>query len=740
MSTAANPSTLFPSAPTVSFPYRVEREAGAGAMGVVYRAVDTTLERPVAIKLLQPRNQESAIDDDMRRRFLQEARAAAALSHPGVTMVHQIGELEGVPYIVMEWLEGTTLELLMQREKSLTLERAAQLVGELLEVLAVAHQGGVVHRDLKPSNLVLLQTGRLKVTDFGIALLQGGRNLVETVAGSVLATPQFASPEQLEGRSVDGRADLFAVGELFYHLLTGAMPFEGRNLIELITSVLHKDPVPLRTRWPGVPADVEAWCLKALNKRPQDRFDSALEMADALKQAVRGPMESRSLAETKWTTRLMTAPASIVMSTAPSANVTVLELMRSWPSRDMGQMDRESFFSKLLETPLHAEAFSGLARFGDVGLLVSAGVVVAALGPNEVQASGDVELPERAQTEVHPMPPSGWSAQMICLLASAFHASAPKHQGLDTSVVNLPAFAGKLLEEGFSGLMILREGERWASVLLDDGRSDLALVSDGWDENPRGTEWNQWLGGVAASADVLERQVLPPAVWFRYAFKASNLEVRAAIPDKAQEGSGSMSLTRVLPMVGREAVWTFSPRLEDIRRDSLSLADAPAGRVASWLFGELPKVMVERRLGAGWKYLGDWLLEVRQLKIHAKLQDAGEFDLVTGDANGKVLHLAHRIPDLDVECFQKFVDRVVAAKEARLKNGDIGGVILVARSLDSAVLEAYRSLIKKGWGNRLFGFDKSMGYEGFVRMSARRGFHFLLVEETPDGFVPIFEV
>ncbi|MEO1088884.1 MAG: protein kinase, partial [Acidobacteriota bacterium] len=114
--TASSPPNPFPQSPTESFPYSIEREAGAGAMGVVYRAVDPTLARPVAIKVLQPRGKERNIDEEMRRRFLQEARAAAVLNHPAVTTVHQIGEIDGVPYIVMEWLEGTTLEVVMQRE------------------------------------------------------------------------------------------------------------------------------------------------------------------------------------------------------------------------------------------------------------------------------------------------------------------------------------------------------------------------------------------------------------------------------------------------------------------------------------------------------------------------------------------------------------------------------------------------------------------------------------------------
>ncbi|MEM1177581.1 MAG: serine/threonine-protein kinase [Acidobacteriota bacterium] len=737
--TAPIPTSPFPRTPTETFPYSIEREAGAGAMGVVYRALDPTLARPVAIKVLQPRGKEDKIDEEMRRRFLQEARAAAALSHPAVTTVHQIGEIDGVPYIVMEWLEGTTLEVLMQREKRLSLDRAAELIGELLAVLGVAHAGGVVHRDLKPSNLILLDNGRLKVTDFGIALLQG-RQLVETVAGTVLATPQFASPEQLEGREVDGRADLFAAGELFYHLVTGDMPFEGRNLVELITAVLHKPPVPLADRWPNVPPPVEAWCMKALAKRREDRFDSAEQMAEALRRWAT-PVSERQTVETRWTTRMMAAPANLEVSGGSLPERAMVDLMRSWPARDLGRLEASAFLTKLLETPIHADAFAGLATFGDYSLLVSGGVVHAVVPPGDLCAQVDASLPQEATARVHPLP-DGYSPKAVELLSAALHPANARHQGLDTRVVNLSAFAGKLLEEGFAGLMSLRDGDRWAFVFLSQGRSELALISEGWERDPRQTEWSEWLNSVAATAAFLDSVTQPPALWFRQGFSEVNLDVDATIPRKPRSGSGSMSLTSVLPAAGSEAVFTLRPRLEDLRHGDLSLADSSTGRLVSWLFGELPQTLVDRRQVAGWKYLGDWLLLVKRLRIHTVLgdgDDASPFDVVSEDADGKILHVAQRIPQLDTETFQAFVDEVVAIKESRIKRGDIGGVVLVTPRLTDEVREAYKTLVSGGWGNKLFGFDKSMGYEGFVRLSARRGFHLLLVEHTADGLFPHFK-
>ncbi|MEM7351634.1 MAG: serine/threonine-protein kinase, partial [Acidobacteriota bacterium] len=199
---------LFADGPSETFPYRVENEAGSGAMGVVYRATDVALARPVAIKVMRiDAEGESELSAEGRRRFLQEARSAAALTHPAVTAVYRIGKLAGAPYIVMEWLEGKTLHEVVRQEKAVPLERASRYTYELLDVLAYAHGAGVVHRDIKPANLIAVEGDRLKVTDFGLALHQG-HELVRTAAGSVMATPQFASPEQLDGQRVDHRSDL----------------------------------------------------------------------------------------------------------------------------------------------------------------------------------------------------------------------------------------------------------------------------------------------------------------------------------------------------------------------------------------------------------------------------------------------------------------------------------------------------------------------------------------------------
>src|SRR5436309_3611292 len=278
-----------PERPTPTFPYQVEARIGEGAMGVVYRAVEPALERRVAIKSLRAQmlaGEEPEVAREYRARFLQEARAAAALSHPGAATIYRIGEEDGSPYIAMEWLEGRTLEEVMSREGKLPPERAVPLVIDLLGTLDAAHRNGVVHRDVKPANLVLLPDGRLKVTDFGIARLRGS-DLVKTQAGFVLATPRFASPEQLRGEDVDGRSDLFSTGILLFHLLTGRFPFAGTDFLQVASAVFRDEPTPLRAIDPSISPALAAVVETSLANVLEGRYATAAEMAAALAAAAR---------------------------------------------------------------------------------------------------------------------------------------------------------------------------------------------------------------------------------------------------------------------------------------------------------------------------------------------------------------------------------------------------------------------------------------------------------------------
>jgi len=268
--------------------YKVLAEIDRGGMGVVYRALDVKLNREVAFKTLP----ESIVgNEDRKWRFLREARAAAALKHPNIGVVYEVDEVDGVSFIAMELIEGESLSQVIARER-LSILRILDIAVGITGALARAHEKGIIHRDLKPANVMLTEDGHPKVIDFGLAkLLDPGADApsaVETAvggkthSGAVMGTVSYMSPEQALGKSVDARSDLFSFGAMLYELETGRSPFEGDTTAAVFDAILHKDPSPPRQWNPAIPADLEKITMKLLEKNPDERFQSARELADAL--------------------------------------------------------------------------------------------------------------------------------------------------------------------------------------------------------------------------------------------------------------------------------------------------------------------------------------------------------------------------------------------------------------------------------------------------------------------------
>ena len=268
--------------------YRITASLGAGGMGEVYRATDTTLGRDVALKVLPA---AMAADPERIERFRREAKALAALDHPGVVTVYSVEEADGVHFLTMQLVDGQTLERLIPAT-GLPLERLLQVAVALAEALAAAHERGVVHRDLKPGNVMVTGDGRVKVLDFGLAKLgdTGPETATLTHAltgdGVVMGTVPYMSPEQVAGRAVDHRTDIFALGVIFYEMITGRRPFAAASSAELVSSILRDAPPPPEKLRAGLPVGLGLLVERCLEKRPEDRFRSAVEVADAL-QALR---------------------------------------------------------------------------------------------------------------------------------------------------------------------------------------------------------------------------------------------------------------------------------------------------------------------------------------------------------------------------------------------------------------------------------------------------------------------
>jgi eukaryotic-like serine/threonine-protein kinase len=264
--------------------YEIVEERGHGAMGAVFLARDPAMDRIVALKTIHLVALSGPQGAEYRERFYGEARAAGRLAHPGIVPVFDVGEQDGLPFLVMEYIEGQTLADAAKSGHRLTLERVCELGQQVAEALGYAHKHGVVHRDIKPANILLTSKEkygieRPKITDFGVAKLAASQL---TTTGQLLGTPAFMPPEQFTGAVIDGRSDLFSLGVILYWLATGDQPFPGETVTAVSYKVVHTEPVPPRRLNPAISVELEQSILKCLAKDPAVRYQTGEDLAQHL--------------------------------------------------------------------------------------------------------------------------------------------------------------------------------------------------------------------------------------------------------------------------------------------------------------------------------------------------------------------------------------------------------------------------------------------------------------------------
>ncbi|MCK4597145.1 serine/threonine-protein kinase PknK, partial [bacterium] len=256
--------------------YEIKELIGRGGMGAVFKAVDTRLSRTVALKILTPMDLP---EEEMRERFLREARAGALLNHPGIVTIYDVGEDQGQQYIAMEYVEGRTLRQLLQKRRPNPLE-VIDIVVATGRALSSAHASGIIHRDIKSDNIMVTEDGQVKVMDFGLAKIQGASVL--TKEGEIMGTVAYMSPQQATGEAIDHRSDIFSLGVILYELLTGQRPFTGDQEIIVVFSLLNEEPMGVRELNREVPRELEQIVFKALRKEPQDRYQQVDQMVEDL--------------------------------------------------------------------------------------------------------------------------------------------------------------------------------------------------------------------------------------------------------------------------------------------------------------------------------------------------------------------------------------------------------------------------------------------------------------------------
>ena len=264
--------------------YTIDGEIGRGAMGIVFRATDSVLQRTVAVKTVNMALEKDHADK-YEARFFQEARAAGGLNHPNIVTVYDAGKAGDVVYMAMEYIQGVELRTLLTEGQPMALNRALAIAAQVAEGLGYAHQAGVVHRDIKPANIMVTADGPVKITDFGIARMRASADLTQT--GVMLGSPKYMSPEQVIGKRADHRSDIFSLGVILYEMLTGAAPFSGENITALMYQIVNFAPPAPSSVNKAVPEMLDFIVAKMLAKPVEERYADAREVARDLRECER---------------------------------------------------------------------------------------------------------------------------------------------------------------------------------------------------------------------------------------------------------------------------------------------------------------------------------------------------------------------------------------------------------------------------------------------------------------------
>ncbi|MEO8369583.1 MAG: protein kinase [Candidatus Solibacter sp.] len=263
--------------------YKIVRELGRGAMGVVYHAIDPNIGRPVAIKTIRFGDKKPEELERMRERLFREARSAGMLSHPGIVTIYDVEQQGDLAYIAMEFVDGPTLDQVLNDGEPLAADSMFSVLGQTAVALDYAHSKGIVHRDIKPANIMLSDDGTAKIADFGIAKITDAENL--TMTGSIVGTPHYMSPEQVQGLPVDGRSDQFSLAVIAYEMLTGEKPYTGEHLTTVVYKIVAEEPVPPHRLNPTLAGPIEQVLKKVMAKKPEARYPNCQEFAEALERA-----------------------------------------------------------------------------------------------------------------------------------------------------------------------------------------------------------------------------------------------------------------------------------------------------------------------------------------------------------------------------------------------------------------------------------------------------------------------
>lgn len=734
----ANPQ-FPPLQPTPGFPYRIVGPAGQGAMGAVYRAEEPELERPVAIKVIRPAFLRELSRDaarSVRRRFLQEARAAAKLSHPSVVTIYRVGTERGWPYIAMEWLDALSVEDWLRTRGTLSATLVVKLALAVLDALDSAHEQGIIHRDIKPGNIMISADEKIKIVDFGIARMRDS-NLARTMPGQVLGTPWYAAPEQLASEPLDRRADLYGLSAVLYEALVGEAPYSQDSLIKLLHAHQNSDVVPVHQRVAQVPRALSDIISRGLQKDPDHRFPNARAMAQAiiaLQDTGAAAMSGSGSMRASRRTQIILPDVTMERLGEFRTPAMVIDYARTWTERHVGAIGRDDLIREISDRPLHADPFCGAVEASGIWLLVAQGLIHTAFDP-EGQVLGDAaieSLPAICDATLYSAPRS-LAPGTISLLAAALQPGPVEQGPLDSMVSDLVELQDRLQRDDFDGLMRLSTDEAQGWVFFRQGQRILDIFGGDWEGADDGQRWEEWIDVVSATATVERRKPRFPAVTFRQQLQGLRLIVER--PDPLASSS-----VREDAVTEAQAIALVPSRQsrEELSRGKSTIGHLvrsdPAWRLARYAVGALPLQFEQHGRDDRWRRLLASFPEIDSVILHDTLAvgdgDKATFDAVTCDGQGRRRHLLDQIALGSADAVEAFVKRVMAVKCAGKKGAHIDGAVLMAPRFDDDALQRWMALQDEASGGIFRSAIDSWTHQEGIFYCDGGPLHILLVEDA----------
>lgn len=755
--------------------YAIEGEIGRGGMGVVFRARDKRLERPVAIKVLQLAGHAGAdIKQEVLERFQREARVVARLSHPNLVTVYDVGQEGGFYYMIQEFADGKALNDLISPQRGLPPALVTSIAHQICLALQTAHELNITHRDIKPANVILSPKGVAKLTDFGIAMLNQEDSTRLTQAGSVIGSIMYASPEQLQDASdVDARSDLYSLGVTMFELLTGRSPYQAEQISQLILEIMTHDSLPsLRALNPEIPEILELVVQRALKKNRQERYASAAEMATDLAQLLKlnaGQPQTfqLSFAETAGPATRNTSRDSVLLRRT-SVNPQLIDRLRQnhrwvqhligdWQHQTLALQPIRTVLDKLLDQDLFGKTMSGCLNIDDRFLLLLCnGKFVGAAGlPDGFVGEAIFDaLPEAAQKLELSLIDE--QRQLIPLMIGNLLDDSGEliQTQLDSSLVDLVPMIDNFAnsEDPFTGYVVCQAENNLYYYGYLQGQQVFCAAAD--PEAASGDSWRQ-LGSLAQEQGILMQVYrLQPQVYgpsqekllegarLRLVYRDADKTTLQKLLDAGDDELPIHLIREAKENTHAELELQQTPSLElgEFRFDlSRQIAQSVPKRLGDWLLNEYFYLLNSSGNAVSLKYIYSWIPAIQAFSFAESLPgedgQSYRFSLVArgvipAEGYDKVL-LLMRVGKGTATEVDRFLHDTIEVKKQLIKSGDIGGAIYVsteAYETDALKLFYERTVEPRKKGFSLGALDKLTKYKGFVRIGLNRGFHLNLVE------------